>query len=337
MKTTSLGLLSLFSLIFVIILLPMHVRQDIRLDAQEKVREQIVNYDGALRTAVQDAAVALGYDERELLEEDIQYDSDKNIRPNKERALEAFLRTLYINFDLLDDSIAQQTLLRYIPAMAVIDYDGFWVYAEAEYTGDDGETLIGPVWHPKKPFAYKDFAGNSLSFTLDDYVYAYSSATATWHEGKREEVDQETGGAISLLGDAQLFEEVRRSTIVWTIQNQLQLYINKHNEYARRLGIEYTFTLPSISQEEWNNSINDVGIMAFIQGIPAGAEAYNSYAFGGGRLIRKHEIYGSIRDGRKVYYRAGCEKPQDTVEEIFGSEKEAAMNGYYPASCANGN
>lgn len=335
MKTTSLGWLSMFSLIFVIIIFPMHVRQDVRIHSQERVLELMVYYEGALRAAVQDAAVALGYNERERWEEEIKYDSDKKIRPDKERAIEAFLRTLHIHFELLDDPAGQQALLRYLPAFAVIDYDGFWIYAETEYRNGENETVIGHVWQPKKPYAYVDASGNSLSFTLDGYVHVYRKSDGTWHEGLREEVDAETEGEIPLLGNPELFEQVRRATIVRMIQNELQHFINTHNSFSRRLGIAYTFTLPAISQEDWNNSINDVGILAFLQGIPAGTEAYNNYAFGGGRLVKKHDIYGAVRHGRKIYYRSGCEEPHDTLEEIFGSEKEAAANGYYPEPCNN--
>jgi hypothetical protein len=78
-----------------------------------------------------------------------------------------------------------------------------------------------------------------------------------------------------------------------------------------------------------------VGFIAFLQGVPAGNGYYNNYAFGGGRLVKKQEIYGASVGGRKVYYRAGCGHSADIADEIFWSEKEAARNGYYPALCDN--
>lgn len=334
MKTTSFGLLSIFSLIFVLILFPMFFENDNKLRIQEQTQEMIVYYDGALRAAVQDAGVALGFNERQQQFTEVQYDSVKKYRPDKESAVVAFYRTLYINFDMLDDPIAQAVLQRYIPAVAVIDYDGFWVYTDETFLDAQGETTVRQVWKAKKPFAYVDANHNSLSFTLDDYVYAYVAATNSWHEGSRSDVAAEAGGTIPLLNDPVVFDQVRRTTIVQAIQDDLEYYINHHNEYARGLGFTYTFTLPTISHEEWNNTIDDVGFIAFFQGLPIGGQAYNRYAFGGGRLVKKHEIYGAVRDGKKIYYRAACGYP-DVVEEVFSSEKEAASNGYYPESCAN--
>lgn len=334
MKTTSFGSLTVFALIFVLILFPIHFQQANQLREQERTQEIMMYYDGALNTAVQDAGVALGFNERQQ-QEDVRYDSVKLYRPDKESAVEAFYRTMYTNLDLLDDPVGQEVLKRYVPAIAVIDYDGYWIYTDETYTDDEGETVTGQVWKAKKPFAYADAAGNSLSFTLDDYVYAYSASSGTWHKGNRADVAAETGAEIPLLNDEETFEQVRRLTIVNAIQDDLAYYINLHNEYVRGLGFTYTFTLPTISQEEWNNTIDDVGFIAFFQGVPIGVHQYNRYALGGGRLVKKPAVYGVVRGDRKLYYREECYTSSDTLVEKFSSEKDAAAAGYFPAPCEN--
>ncbi len=335
MKTTSFGFLTIFSLILVIVLLPMHVYQDNRLRTQEKVLELVTYYDGALRTAVQDAGVALVANERQMMGDEIKYDSEKKIKLNKEEAIEAFYRTLYLNFGIVEDKLAQDLLRRYIPAAAIVEYDGLWVFSDEEYSKENGMVAMQQVWHGKKPFVYTDANGNSLSFTLDDFVYAYVADEKKWYEGKREDVHRWTDEVIPLLRDENLFDQVRRLTIVQVIQSELEHFINRHNEYVRRLGISYTFTLPTISQEEWNNTIDDTSFIAFLQGVPAGTNSYNNYAFGGGRLVRKHDIYGATQNGRKIYYRAGCNYPDAQIEEVFTSEKAAAAKGYHPKPCEN--
>jgi hypothetical protein len=326
------GALTNFALISVIIMFPLFFQNDSRLKAQEYAEETIMRYNQGLHAAVQDAASALKLNE--MQDSEARYDSLKSFRANKEYAVDTFFRTLYINFGITDDSIAQGVLKGYIPALAVIGYDGFWIYADEKFTNADGQNEFRQVWKAKKPYAYADAAGNSLSFTLDDYVFAYDALTQTWHEGHRADVATQVGGRIDLLNDAATFEQVRRTTIVQEIQNDLEYYINAHNEYAKWYGITYTFTLPTIDQEEWNNTINDVGVMAFIQGMPLGLNQYNSYALGGSRLIKKTPIYGAVRNGIKIYYRASCNFP-DTVIEKFSSEKDAAAKGYFPRFCSN--
>ncbi|MDQ0899946.1 hypothetical protein [Paenibacillus sp. V4I7] len=162
----------------------------------------------------------------------------------------------------------------------------------------------------------------------------------TWHYGRRADVAAEAG-SIPLLQDAATFEEVRRSTIVNAIQGDLEYFINQYNESARRIGIAYTFTLPTISQEEWDNTLNDVGVIAFVQGLPMGSTIYNHYALGGSRLIKRDVVKGAvdIANGVKYYFRSTCSSTFTSadyrVEETFSNEREAASAGYNPLQCVN--
>lgn len=94
------------------------------------------------------------------------------------------------------------------------------------------------------------------------------------------------------------------------------------------------FKMPLIPEEEWVNTINDVGIFAFIQGIPVGDQIYNNYAFGGGRLVKKSSIHGGVdpATGNKYYYQSRCTVPYQPAE-IFDHKKDAARSGYFPAEC----
>ena len=101
------------------------------------------------------------------------------------------------------------------------------------------------------------------------------------------------------------------------------------------------FTLPYITDEEWNNTISDVGVIAFFQGVPLGEITFNHFAFGGSKLMKRDEIKGVInRDTNiKYYFSDTCMDKIDTskftFEETFMNEREAAKHGYYPLSCKN--
>lgn len=287
-----------------------------------------LRYDAALDAAVDAAAQALILNADQQRE--ARYESAKRVAVNLEEAIAMFHRTLYANFGISGDSIAQGVLSRYIPVVVVIGYDGFYIYAEEEWTDSAGQTVMKPAWGMKKPYVYTDSSGNSYSFTLDEQVLVYAAATRSWHEGFRRDIEAEAN--MPLLRDAELFDEVRRSTIVGAIQGELAYRINKHNEAALRNGLSYTFTLPTIPLEEWHNTIADVGVMAFMQGIPMGHKVYNNYALGGSRVMKRPEIVGAVKGSMKVYYRRSC--PFDyPIEETFPSEKVAALQGYMPLSC----
>lgn len=287
-------------------------------------------YTTFLRTATQDAGKMLN--QNELQDFEAEYQSHKFFNANKDLAVDTFFRTLYLNFGISGDPIGQGALAAYIPVVLVIDYDGYHIYAIDEYKDKDGQTIFKHMWRPKKPYSYSDSNGNSINFTLDSYVHAYDASTRKWVQGYQEDLKGQTNIPLLNGNDTDNFDNERRSIIVKSIQEDLTLLINKHNEYAMRYGISYTFKLPLIPQEEWTNTIDDIGIMSFVQGIPVGDRYYNNYAFGGGRLVKKPVVYGVIDDntGIKYYYREACGWVDYRVIETFGSEKDAAAAGYFP-------
>lgn len=319
-----------WAILFVCIILPFYLVMDLRTAHLKTVQTLNHQYTVALRTAVQDAGVVLNANE--LQEFEAEYESEKYFKVNKELAVETFFRTMYLNFEVDGDRIREGALAAYIPAIIVMDYDSYHIYAVSEYRDAEGQIVYKHLWRPKKPYAYSDASGNIINFTLDGYVRAYEAASGEWLRGFQHELQHKT--YISLLDDAQGFEAMRRSTIIKRIQEDLAYFINDHNEHAIRNGIHYTFKLPSIPQEEWVNTINDIGILAFVQGIPVGDQFYNNYAFGGGRLVKKTVIYGGIDEatGFKYYYQEGCGYSY-RIEETFDSRKDAAEAGYFPKEC----
>lgn len=320
------------SIIFVCILFPIFMINGLHVEDQKEVQILEMNYTAALRTAVQDGGRVLSMNEQQELESG--YISSKLFRADKELALNIFLRTMYINMDIEDDPIAQSVLQWYIPAIVVMDYDGYYIYTMGEYKDGAGTTIQKPMWTTKKPYSYSDRNGNSIHFTLDQVVEAFDSNSGKWLQGRQEEIKNST--TIPLLQDNQLFEQVRRTAIVNTIQDDLSVYIQLHNDIATRNGISYLFTLPTISQEEWNNTVNDIGMMAFVQGIPVGDQFYNNYALGGGRLVKVPDIHAGIepRTGIKYYYRGSCTFPIQS-DEIYNHAKDAALAGYIEKACYN--
>lgn len=135
------------------------------------------------------------------------------------------------------------------------------------------------------------------------------------------------------------FNKIRRETIINVIIETLNEKINNHNRYADIMGITYDFFLPTIDNADWINAVDDVSIMAFVQGIPTGTETYyNSYALGASRIIRSSYIYGTSNG---LYHESNCEHIIDhidedgfpidnTITDMFLTEVDAALEGFYP-------
>ena len=81
-----------------------------RAESLEDVRYVEMKYS-VLRTAVQDGGMMLN--DNETQDKESAYDSLKFMRADKERALESFSRTLYINMGIADDPVAVCSVVVY--------------------------------------------------------------------------------------------------------------------------------------------------------------------------------------------------------------------------------
>ncbi|MBU5672499.1 hypothetical protein [Paenibacillus brevis] len=319
-----------WSLIFVIILLPLCVVTGWNTAQLRQARVLEIQYTTALRTAVQDAGVVLT---RNYLQADeYGYASDKQSRVNKEEALSVLRSSLGYNFGIADDSAALDAFMLYIPAIIVIDYDGYYMYELADEM--DGSNVIqsSHQWMPKKPFIYEDKQGYSAAFTLDDQVAVIDHQTGEQIQGKRGELPHVL--LPDLLSDPVQFDQLRRSAIVHSIEQDLSRAIESHNTVVRQLGWTYLFTMPTISQEDWSNTLDEPGMLVFLQGIPAGVSRFNNYALGGGRVVRAKEFLAGKDPVSGFPYASSriCNLPF-AAEEVYVHRRNAAEAGYYEWNC----
>lgn len=292
--------------------------------------KQNKQYDGALTTAVQDAAVSLKLNAEP--EREFSYLSKKFSNINKEASYDSFMKSLSNNFGIIDSN-KTHALQYYVPIFGVIEYEGY----SSNRFELVGESVLR-VWQPAIPYTHVDASGNIIRFTLDDYVYVYDRVTdplqPAWLEGPRNVVAKES--LVQLLHNEEEFERVRRSTIVHLIEESIDAEINYHNQVMSTMGMTYKFAVPLIPDETWDNTIDDVGIVAFIQGYPIHRldRVYNQYAFAGSRLIKKEVIYATVDNGRKIFWEESCNYNYPKTE-VYNSKAEAAKNGYTEKSCLN--
>jgi hypothetical protein len=317
-----------FAVAFATIMLPVLFLLQWKEEGFVKANELMHQYDIALTNAVNDAAHHM----RLTSEADYErgYGTFNYTHVDKEEALESFFRTLSINFGV-EDSISRDVLSRYVPAVGIIDYDGLNLNVYKKFKNSEGNNVWERMWLPEIPFMYNDPDGNIIKFSVDDYVTVFDQTTQQWVEGSRVEVAPRV--TIPLL-TADNFETIQRQTIVNTLQENLAYYINEHNTYVKGLDINYVFALPTIPQEDWNNSVKDISFFSFVQGVPLERSdaTFNNYSFAGSRITNSIEIYGSTVNGKKVYYRETCGFTYP-IEEVFTSESQAAKKGYFPQSC----
>ncbi len=153
---------------------------------------------------------------------------------------------------------------------------------------------------------------------------------------------QTTVDAVPLIKDYEQeeqtisrFHEKRREEIINIIVQTLQEEINSHNTYAAIMGSTYDFALPEIDGQTWRNSINDISVMSFIQGMPIGVNSfYNNYAFGASRIVKTEYYYGTgdTANDRRYHLSSCVLLETNLTNNIFINRESAAIAGYYPCT-----
>ena len=316
MKTTDLAI------IFILITIPFLLTTKIKRDYIHHASEQSILYNRILDTAVEDAIGA--------------YTSNERVDPDLAKA--TFFKTLKVNFEMPDTALSTTQLSKYIPAMVSIEKDGFSVLAQDEYTNGNGYKERRLIWQPKIPYSYQ--AGDYIyRFFLDDHLEIYTTDLSQFYKGSYESLKDNNALADTILIDEEKYNSIKNREIINKIQRELKHHINEYNRVAKTFGISYEFFLPTIAKGDWKNSISDVSLMVFFQGVPIGSEGnyFNSYAVGASRLIKSKNYYvvEDLVTGRKTYHEENCEIIESNVSvnyEIFRTKFNAAKAGIFPCN-----
>ena len=317
-------------LIFAVIIissiaLPLKIKQDKMLKAEEL---KIV-YNEVIDNSVKDAASVLleatDNESMEILSEGRNINF-KTSNLNLDKALWRFYQTLYLNLNINNDYMKQESIKSKIPIKLAVGYDGYYIDSWQEIRKGN---KIKEIWHPKSSYMFFDKKNNlSINLTLDNKVY-FINEDGTKEEYKAEDL---LGKFDNILfnKDIDHFNEVRKQLIIENIQKDLERYSSINNRIAVENGWGYTLNLPKIDER----AINDITFIAFLQGKAInGIDMYNTYGMGISRIVHENYIYGCTDgNGKKYYHNNKCKKNYD-FNLIYDNAKEAAKDGYYPHEC----
>lgn len=164
-----------FALIFIGVTLPIIIIVYVNVSFTIKAEEQEMYYKKIINAALNDASDQMKEVENSDVEIDYGYSGSSNnkISVNSQVAVDTFLNSLYNNFGIKGNESAESYLQYFIPAIAIIDYNGVQVSSIEEFT-ENGQTVIKHALKPKKYYTYTYYIyndvsnGNKLTFT-DDY------------------------------------------------------------------------------------------------------------------------------------------------------------------------
>ena len=141
----------------------------------------------------------------------------------------------------------------------------------------------------------------------------------------------------------------RKEVIAKTGMKEISYAVNKHNTFARSIGINYTFRFAVESDTSWYETMDGIGMIAIIQGISLGNRYLNYKAYSASDLVIANKYYvseGIAIDGKDVAYFSRdlyhisdkCEVYKECINKIgktlipeyYTKKADAATQGFYP-------
>lgn len=329
---------------FVVILASIAIG-DVRINNLENMTENKIAYNRNVDNAV-DAAV----------NNIVEVADQSDLQINLDSTADTFYRSLFANFGAADSESEQIQLSRYVPVIAIVENDGFYV----QYKYVNGDT-ISTAWTPKLPYSYtsvikganpSDLISYAINFNLDNNVQIMIDGDSRVYSGDFRALKTKYASDLrtnqssrfamvlqkSIINSEANFVAWKRQIITDAIVKQLNYYVNKYNELADSFGISYQFSLPEGSESDISNNIDSVAFIALFQGYPSGIgtdDVYNQFCIGGAQISKRDLYYvqeGS--DGILYYHSAGCKRYTKGVATGYKTREEAASLGALPCpSC----
>ena len=339
-----------FALIFVGITLPIIITVYVNVSFTIKAEEQEMYYKKIINAALDDASNQMKEVENTDKEIDYGYsgNSDNKISVNAQVGVDTFLNSLYNNFGIKGNDTAENYLQYFIPAIAIIDYNGVQVSSIEQFT-ENGQNVIRHVLKPKKYYSYtyylcttpgdaskltytEDYetavknglhSTHIVEFTMDDYIthrgYVYkntgdideisvSSFYISDSKNNSKLVTNSDSNASLSQREKDVLPKIisnlqnkRKSVIINSIQDEMEYATNNNNSYASQAGIRYNFVFPTLEEGEMESQIQNVGIMALVQGISIGNRYLNVRAYSTSKLTEITRYYLSIPNTDGIY------------------------------------
>lgn len=330
---------SQFLLLFVSIFASVFVIYSFHVDVTTSYEQQTTLYQEKLRETVAAAAKEAsrnGYEEDETL-----YYFKREDQRNK--TINAFYHTLQNTFNTVENTNSSYALKDKVPAIALIDTDGFYICYRQPLTISGSlemRDVVTPIFTWSEATSERNYLIRYF-VKEDELVEVTDLSNKRIITGTHKEVfdyferDSELKEYLETKED---FQYHRISTIVLKTQETIEYYINNYNYLIKDIsdeqdwGIRYTFEMPQIDYEDWCGLLDEPGVISFLQKRPffSAGDYINVYAMKGVELIEKQFYVINEVDGEKLYHKISCPDADVNSDEFYNYKPDCAKAGAFP-------
>ncbi len=175
------------------------------------------------------------------------------------------------------------------------------------------ETSIVEISGQEYKVANNDFAKDDVIYQFSEDVNIFDLRGLDETGNKTEQEDVTIAGATEIHKSSAFYTH-KHNVIRNSIQYNLNLAMSTYNASAYISG--YDYQMPIMQNDEWEQILNNVSIVSFMQGISCGLKTYNNYKVVSSTnneiVVRPEHIYyiekALFNDETSQYHRIDCTK-----------------------------
>ena len=232
--------------------------------------------------------------------------------------------------------------------------DGAKIYNEGDhsFTMLNGQKINTATNYGTTDSSAIEYYKNAYEFTkwVRDNLGGLTTSSIVDENGDYNTLQEEFGSGLNIFGSQgniniedpnSDFNQHRLAVIRYTIEKNLSIAIANYNRYASATSAN--FQMPELQEDEWEEILNNVSIISFMQGLSIGGKIYNGYSIVTNtktkEVVNTDAIYIITNDG--YYHRAtdtdliGNNNIQDVAYLNIDFERNSVTNGtttqyFYP-------
>ncbi len=232
--------------------------------------------------------------------------------------------------------------------------DGAKIYNEGDhsFTMLNGQKINTATNYGTTDSSAIEYYKNAYEFTkwVRDNLRGLTTSDIVDENGAYNTLQEEFGSGVNIFGSQgniniedpnSDFNQHRLAVIRYTIEKNLSIAIANYNRYASATSAN--FQMPELQEDEWEEILNNVSIISFMQGLSIGGKIYNGYSIVTNtktkEVVNTDAIYIITNDG--YYHRAtdtdliGNNNIQDVAYLNIDFERNSVTNGtttqyFYP-------
>jgi hypothetical protein len=153
---------------------------------------------------------------------------------------------------------------------------------------------------------------HTVEFTMDDYISHRATVGSTEEPVSGFYISDNKNNSALVAGvtlnadkvKQQIVDKllsVRRQVIADTVMKEMAYALNKNNTFAKSQGVTYQFSFPPTIKDEWIDNVNNIGMIAFIQGLSIGNKKLEYKAYGITDLTITNRYYLTVPSSDSKY------------------------------------